>query len=165
MAQQHGDARDVAAAIGGVGPLARQLNQLHTRLWHEQVDRELTGPQFTVLSLLHTHGHMDQGTLGARARLDKSTAAPLLDRLRRRGLVELAKDPTDRRRKMIRLTDEGRAVAADLAPAVLRVNEQVLADFSPAEREQFLGFLRRAVRGAPTTTEPATHPDTTEPSG
>ncbi|MFE3773219.1 MarR family winged helix-turn-helix transcriptional regulator [Streptomyces sp. NPDC059122] len=153
MARKDEDARDVAAAITGVGPLARQLNQLHTRLWHDQVDRDLTGPQFTVLSLLHTHGDMDQGTLGALAHLDKSTAAPLLDRLRRRGLVELTKDPADRRRKMIRITGGGRTWATDLAPAVLSVNEQILADFSPEEREQFLTLLRRAAQGAPAATD------------
>ncbi|KUL38847.1 MarR family transcriptional regulator [Streptomyces sp. NRRL F-4489] len=149
MTPKQRDAAEVAAAISGVGPLARRLSQVHARLWHEQVDRDLTGPQFTVLSLLHTHGDMDQGTLGALAHLDKSTAAPLLDRLRRRGLVELTKDPADLRRKMIRITGGGREAAVRLAPAILAVNEQILAAFSPEEREQFLTLLRRAVEGVP----------------
>ncbi|MEV5200072.1 MarR family winged helix-turn-helix transcriptional regulator [Streptomyces sp. NPDC053720] len=133
-------------AISGVGPLARQLNQAHTRLWHERVDQDLTGPQFTVLTLLHAHGDMDQGTLGSLAHLDKSTTAPLLDRLRRRGLVELAQDAKDRRRKLVRITGSGRELAVRLAPAVVAVNEEMLSPFSPEEREQFLGLLRRAAQ-------------------
>ncbi|EFF89029.1 MarR family transcriptional regulator [Streptomyces sp. e14] len=131
-------------ALAGVGPLARQLNQTHNRLWYERVHQDLTGPQFTVLSLLDAHGDMDQGTLGARARLDKSTAAPLLERLRRRGLLEITRDEGDRRRKLVRITEDGRELAHRLAPAVVEVSERMLAPFSPEERDTFLGLLRRA---------------------
>lgn len=85
MSQENEDPGVRPDAISGVGPLARQLNQAHTRLWYERVDQDLTGPQFTVLTLLHAHGDMDQGTLGSLAHLDKSTTAPLLDRLRYAG--------------------------------------------------------------------------------
>ncbi|MFC6063002.1 MarR family winged helix-turn-helix transcriptional regulator [Streptomyces ochraceiscleroticus] len=147
MAQDNADAGLMLAAIGGIGPLARQLGQAHNRLWYEQVHQDLTGPQFTVLCLLHTRGAMDQGTLGALANLDKSTAAPLLDRLRKRGLVDLAKDDSDRRRKLVRITDTGRELATRLAPAVVSVSDQLLAPFTPEERDQFLTLLRRAVQG------------------
>ncbi|MFF4168656.1 MarR family winged helix-turn-helix transcriptional regulator [Streptomyces sp. NPDC001744] len=136
-------------ALGGLGPLARRLNQLHTRLWYERVHQDLTGPQFTVLSLLDAHGSLDQGTLGTLAHLDKSTAAPLLERLRGRGLVEITRDEGDRRRKLVRLTREGRDLAARLAPAVVAVNDRMLEPFSPEEREQLLGLLRRVVDGTP----------------
>ncbi|MFD7922105.1 MarR family winged helix-turn-helix transcriptional regulator [Streptomyces sp. NPDC059740] len=133
------------AAIEGVGPLARRLNQAHTRLWYQQVHQDLTGPQFTVLSLLHAHGAMDQGTLGSLAHLDKSTAAPLLDRLRSRGLVDLTKDAADRRRKLVTITASGRELATSLAPAVVSVSEQVLAPLSPEEQAEFFRLLRRVV--------------------
>ncbi|MFC4913119.1 MarR family winged helix-turn-helix transcriptional regulator [Actinomadura gamaensis] len=145
MSQEKADASLVRAAIEGVGPLARRLNQAHARLWHERVDQELTGPQFTVLSLLSTHGDMDQSTLGALAHLDKSTAAPLLDRLRRRGLVELAKDDADRRRKLVRITAEGRDLAARLAPEVIAVGDSMLGSLTPSEQRQFLTLLAKAV--------------------
>jgi DNA-binding MarR family transcriptional regulator len=132
-------------ALQGVGPLARRLNQMHTRLWYEHVDRDLTGPQFTVLALLDAHGDMDQGTLGALAYLDKSTAAPLLERLHRRGLVDMARDTTDRRRKLVHVTDKGRKLPVRLAPAAVAVSEQILAVFSAEEHDQLLDMLRRAV--------------------
>lgn len=147
MEQENATSHTPPDALGGLGPLARRLNQTHTRLWYEQVHQDLTGPQFTVLSLLDTHGAMDQGTLGARAHLDKSTAAPLLERLRRRGLVDITRDEADRRRKLVRITEEGRELAARLAPAVVAVSERMLEPFSPEEREQLLGLLRRAVGG------------------
>ncbi|RFU42472.1 MarR family transcriptional regulator [Actinomadura logoneensis] len=145
MNREKADASRVRAAIEGVGPLARRLNQAHARLWHERVDQELTGPQFTVLSLLCTHGDMDQGTLGALAHLDKSTAAPLLDRLRRRGLVELAKDDADRRRKLVRVTPDGRALATRLAPQVIAVGDHLLSSLTPEEQRQFVALLAKVV--------------------
>lgn len=147
MARRMSEAGVLLAALEGVGPLARRLNQAHTRLWYEQVDRGLTGPQFTVLSLLHAHGAMDQGTLGALAHLDKSTVAPLLARLRHRGLVDIAKDSGDGRRKLVGIMESGRETATALAPAVVCVSERLLEPLPPAERAEFLRLLRRVVQG------------------
>jgi DNA-binding MarR family transcriptional regulator len=146
MARDGGNVSGLLAALSGVGPLARQLNQAHTRLWHEQVHQSVTGPQFTVLSLLHTHGPMDQRTLGSLAHLDKSTAAPLLERLRQRDLIDITRDSGDRRRKVARITDQGRELAARLAPAVTAVSEQLLDPLSDEEKAHFLTLLRRTVR-------------------
>lgn len=145
MSQQDPPCPAPLDALQGVGPLARRLNQMHTRLWYEQVDQDLTGPQFTVLALLDAHGDMDQGTLGTLAYLDKSTAAPLLERLHRRGLVDITRDASDRRRKMVHITEEGRELTVRLAPAAVAVSEQILALFSTEEHDQLLDMLRRAV--------------------
>jgi DNA-binding MarR family transcriptional regulator len=147
MSQQDPPRHAPLDAIQGVGPLARRLYQMHTRLWYEQVHQDLTGPQFTVLALLDADGDMDQGTLGALAHLDKSTAAPLLERLHRRGLVTITRDTSDRRRKVVHLTDEGRELSVRLAPAAVAVSQQILALFSTDERDQLLDLLRRAVDG------------------
>lgn len=136
-------------AIQGVGPLARRLNQRHTRLWYEQVDRDLTGPQFTVLALLDAHGDLDQGALGRLAHLDKSTAAQILERLHRRGLVEITWDPSDRRRKVMHITATGRELIVRLAPAAVEVSEQILAPFSAEEHDQLLDMLRQAADEPP----------------
>lgn len=60
--------------------------------------------------------------------------------------MELAQDEKDRRRKLVRITGSGRELAVGLAPAVVAVNEEMLSPFSPGEREQFLGLLRRAAQ-------------------
>ncbi|MGP3776937.1 MarR family winged helix-turn-helix transcriptional regulator [Streptomyces sp. SDT5-1] len=142
MSRKSAHAQSLEAALDGVGPLARQLNQLHTRLWYEQVHQDLTGPQFTVLSLLDLHGDMDQGTLGALAHLDKSTAAPLLERLRRRELLDIEKDERDRRRKVVRITEAGRRLVTRLAPGVTDVSDQLLEVLPADERAEFLRMLR-----------------------
>ncbi|MFD0921380.1 MarR family winged helix-turn-helix transcriptional regulator [Saccharopolyspora rosea] len=138
----------VLAAISGLGHLSRRLTQLHTRLWQELVDREVTGPQFTVLGLLHLRGVMDQGTLGELAYLDKSTIAPVLNRLLQRQLIEVTRDDNDRRRKLVAVTDPGRDVVRRLTPAVLAVNDRMLAPLPADDRERFLASLERILQGS-----------------
>jgi DNA-binding MarR family transcriptional regulator len=88
---------------------------------------------------------MDQGTLGTLSHLDKSTAAPLIERLHRRGLVDITRDTSDRRRKVVHITEEGRELTVRLAPAAVAVSEQILALFSTEEHDQLLDMLRRTV--------------------
>ncbi|MCW2885255.1 MAG: DNA-binding protein [Streptosporangiaceae bacterium] len=84
---------------------------------------DLTGPQFTVLGTLYVHGSMDQGTLGQHAGLDKSTAAPIVERLR--GRLVIGRHTTDARRRLLELTPEGRQMLIHTAPFA-EVDEQVI---------------------------------------
>lgn len=133
----------MAAALDGPGHLARRLFQLHARLWQELAGLALTGPQFTVLGVLHTQGAMDQRTLGGHARLDKSTTAPIVERLHRRGLIDVAWDAADKRRKVLQITPEGEQLVTRLAPLAVEVGDQMLAPLNPDERELLLSLLRR----------------------
>jgi DNA-binding MarR family transcriptional regulator len=145
MAQETSHTAAMQRALGGVGPLARRLHQAHTRLWHENVHSELTGPQYTVLSLLHLRGEMDQSTIGALASLDKSTAAPLLARLEQRGLVDITTSTEDRRRKVVSITEDGHELIVRLASAAAGVADRMLAAFTTEEATQFLSLLQRAI--------------------
>lgn len=133
-----GEARAlVGQGTSGAGYVIRRLFQQRTRLWQEIVPDDLTGPQFTVLGVLYLHGSMDQRTLGEHSGLDKSTAAPVLERLRGRGLIAITRDPADARRKLLDLTAAGRDTVARAAPKAVEVEERLLAALSPAEREEF----------------------------
>jgi DNA-binding MarR family transcriptional regulator len=138
-----GDEALLTTATQGPGHLARRFFQVHARLWQDLVGAELTGPQFSVLAVLQLRGPLDQGTLGELARLDKSTAGPLLERLERRGLVAITRDEADRRRKLLTLTDDGAALVELVAPRAVEVGDRMLAPLNEAEREQLLALLAR----------------------
>jgi DNA-binding MarR family transcriptional regulator len=127
----------VRRGTSGAGHIIRRLFQYRTRLWQETVPGDLTGPQFTVLGVLYRHGSMDQRTLGRHAALDKSTAAPVLERLRARDLIAITRDPADARRKLLDLTPDGRDLVTEAAPFAAEVEERLLAALSPAERDEF----------------------------
>jgi DNA-binding MarR family transcriptional regulator len=133
------------SALEGPGPLARRLYQSHTRLWHEKVDARLTGPQFTVLVELTERGELDHSALVGFAHLDKSTLSPLLNRLEERGLITIARDDRDHRRKLITATDDGVDIVNRLAPSAAAVGDELLSGLTADERSTLLDLLRRAV--------------------
>ena len=102
-------------------------------LWTAIVTSGLTSPQFAVLALLANGEELDQRTIAEGAALDKSTCGELVDRLARRGLVAAGPDPDDRRRKLIRITDEGLQRLAAAASQQREVHAAALAGLSETE--------------------------------
>jgi DNA-binding MarR family transcriptional regulator len=134
---------DVLAAADGPGQLARRLHQAHTRLWQEELGVTVTGPQFAVLAVLRGDGPLDQGTLGTRAHLDKSSAAPVVERLHLRGFLTVTWDPEDRRRKLLEITAAGAELVERLAPRAAGIGERLLGGLSTEERARFVELLRK----------------------
>ncbi|WP_211177547.1 MarR family winged helix-turn-helix transcriptional regulator [Pseudonocardia acidicola] len=156
----HGDRATLPAAVRGPGPLARRLYQLHARLWQDVVGEDLTGPQFNVLSVLDAEGPMDQRTLGGHASLDKSTIAPIVERLRQRRLVDVAWNPQDKRRKLLQITPEGRELVTRLTPLADEVGDRMLAPLEAHERDLVLTLLQRIVEQRSPAQDPNRIPDT-----
>ncbi|MFJ3422992.1 MarR family winged helix-turn-helix transcriptional regulator [Streptomyces sp. NPDC086082] len=121
----------------------RRLWQRRAQLWQDVAPGDLTFPQFMVLAVLSEHGQMDQRTLGSHTRLDKSTAGPLINRLHANGLIDVAQDPADRRRKVLGLTDEGQKALAVTAPYATVVEDMLLAPLSSAQQADFLALATR----------------------
>lgn len=78
----------------------------------------LTYPQYiTMLVLWESDGPLSMGDLGARLHLDSGTLAPLIKRLVHLGVVERQRDPSDDRRVLVTLTEQGvtmRQTACDI---------------------------------------------------
>jgi DNA-binding MarR family transcriptional regulator len=139
----------VRQGTSGAGHVIRRLFQLRSRLWQETVPYDLTGPQYTVLGALFLNGRMDQGTLGQHAGLDKSTAAPIIERLRGRGLLVTTRDTADARRKLLDLTPEGRRTVVRIAPFAVEVDERLLSALTADERAEFARLAGRVIGGEP----------------
>jgi DNA-binding MarR family transcriptional regulator len=125
-----------------VGHLLRACQQLHLAIWSDNFPAGLTSPQFAVLHALALEGPLNQTALRFRARLDRSSAADVVRRLVARRLVSQVKDPADARRRVVRLTNAGRAVHAEGTVRAQRVNEAMLQGFGAAERTQVVELLQ-----------------------
>lgn len=64
-----------------------------------------------AISYLALHDACGQSELARGLSLTSSAATALVDRLERRGVAERARHPSDRRRTLIRLTEEGATLA------------------------------------------------------
>jgi DNA-binding MarR family transcriptional regulator len=81
--------------------------------------------------------------LAGHLELDKSSVTGLVDRAARRGLVERVADPGDGRAVRVRLTKEGRALAARGAEEVGDELLAATADLTEPQRRQLSTLLSR----------------------
>ena len=133
---------------GAPGFLARRLYQAYAAAWLRHVDTTLTGPQFAVLTAVREYPEVDQGSLAASVALDRSTMADVCKRLEDRALIRRDTAPSDGRRKLLSMTDQGAALLDDVTAKVARLNADLMgvpdgAADSDGELAGLLGELDR----------------------
>jgi MarR family transcriptional regulator for hemolysin len=92
-------------------------------------------------------GELTQIELAKLSDLDKTTMVVTLDELEAAGLAERRPAATDRRARIVVVTDEGRRVAAAGAQIVDRVHGEVLAALPAADRDVFFHALVQLATG------------------
>jgi DNA-binding MarR family transcriptional regulator len=93
-----------------------------------------------VLSTVERQGPMSQREISDALFVDPSDLVTVLDVLEHAGYIERQKDTEDRRRNAVHLTAEGKHVKARALEIVARVEDELLADLTPAQRAE-LGSL------------------------
>lgn len=131
-----------------IGYLIRRAQQRHVATWMRIVSPEISTVQYSVLVVLDQEGPMSQRELCDAVDLDRSTIADLVARMERRGLIDRDRDPEDGRRKTIGLTAHGRAERWRLQPLVERVQEELTATLTSAQRDALRGALRAMLGSA-----------------
>jgi len=127
-----------------VGHLLRRANQRHTALFARRfAEFDLTPLQFAVLMRLREAGPLSQNLLGRETAMDPNTVQGVILRLLRRRLVTRSGSAEDKRRKLLALTADGRALAERLVIEGQAITEETLAPLSAAQRRQFLDLLAR----------------------
>ena len=68
----------------------------------------LSMPQFSILMQLHHKGPCGMSEIGERFDISAAAASQLVDKLVQAGYLERTEDPTDRRAKLLALSDKGK---------------------------------------------------------
>jgi len=127
-----------------VGHLLRRAYQRATSNLARRINgHELTPMQFAALARLWEVGAVSQNELGRLIAMEPANIHGLVGRLMKRGLVEAAPDPKDRRRRTLRLSAAGRSLVEALVPLELDASAETLAPLNDAEAEALLALLRR----------------------
>jgi MarR family transcriptional regulator, transcriptional regulator for hemolysin len=92
-------------------------------------------------------GELTQGQVAQLCGLDKTTMVVTLDALERAGLAERRPSSTDRRARIIAVTEEGERVAAAADGIVALTYADVLATLPEPQRDAFVAALERLVGG------------------
>ena len=77
---------------------------------------DLTNGQFSLLMSLNRPEPPAMGPVASLLAMDRTTLTAALKPLERRGLVKIIKDPSDRRNRILQLTEEGRQLLARAVP-------------------------------------------------
>jgi DNA-binding MarR family transcriptional regulator len=85
-------------------------------------------------------------TLAKYTAVDRTTLTREIDQLVERGLVSRQVPPTDRRRVILTLTDEGEAVYARGVPLVAALSRRTLDGVEPDELRAFARTLQKIIR-------------------
>jgi MarR family transcriptional regulator, transcriptional regulator for hemolysin len=126
--------------------LSQAAHALTTELTAELEGLGITPRAHCVL----THaldGDQTQIQLAERCSLDKTTMVVTIDDLERAGLAERRPSPTDRRARIIVVTDAGREKVAQADDIVARIYGDVLGSLPDGERDGFVDGLSRLVAG------------------
>lgn len=114
---------------------------LEQRLEEELRPLGLRVRHFLVLAMLGSAGTLSQQEMAGYLLLDPTLMVGLVDDLEARGLCERTRDPKDRRRYSVRITEEGTALHLQAREAADRVGADVFAPLSDDE----LRVLTRAL--------------------
>jgi DNA-binding MarR family transcriptional regulator len=125
-----------------IGFVLRKAHQRHVAIFAAKI-ADLTPPQFAALAKLADVGETSQNQLGSLIAMDAATVKGVIDRLKARGLVELTRHDVDKRRLMVSLTAEGRAMVERLVPLAEEISAATLSQLSPKDAATLLRLLAK----------------------
>lgn len=108
----------------------------------------ITFEMLQVMSCLWTEQGISQQTLAERTAKDKACLTSLIGNLERKGYVCRSENPTDRRNKLVYLTDKGEEFHQWIAPtltAYYKRLENILGEEKLHQTEELLKDLQHAI--------------------
>lgn len=114
--------------------------QAYTAQWQRHCP-DITPPQYAVLLTLRERPSITQTHLGTLTGIDLATLTPLVRALEDRRLLTRRTDDTNRRRKILELTDEGAEVVDRVRTSVAAIDKTMLAGLSADHRHQLVTAL------------------------
>lgn len=95
-----------------------------------------------IVALLYERGELTQRELQELLGIQAGSLSELVGRMEERGVITRGPDEKDRRRTILRLTEEGRRFASEPRPMG---DERLFAALSEEEREQLRGMLQKII--------------------
>lgn len=122
-----------------------------SRLVYKAASEDALGMKLKAYATLSTlrNGPMPQQDLCIAMHLDPNNTVLLLNEMEAAGHVRRLRDPADRRRHIVEITDDGVRAVSRSDEALNEVEGQVLANLSAEERATLRTLLNRAMAEQP----------------
>jgi DNA-binding MarR family transcriptional regulator len=130
----------------GLIALVTQINKaLHRRTSEELLGMRLK--QFMTLGYVRDRGSVSQQELETAMLIDANAVVLLLNELEAAGWSVRRRDPNDRRRHLVEITDSGKTAVDRAEKARETLEEEILGGMSPDDRATLTKLLRRVLDG------------------
>ncbi len=109
----------------------------------------LSMPQFSILMQLHHKGPCGVSEISERFDVTAAAASQLVDKLVQAGYIERTEDPSDRRAKMLHLSENGSKLVDDGIQERHRWMDELASHMNPEEQAKVaeaLGILTKAAQ-------------------
>jgi DNA-binding MarR family transcriptional regulator len=103
----------------------------------------LSIPEWRVLAVLANHPDLSAAEVAERTAMDKVAVSRAVNALLGRRRIERRFSDNDRRRSMLRMSAEGRAVYERVVPVARGYEQNLMASLDPADRAAFDRILRQ----------------------
>jgi MarR family transcriptional regulator for hemolysin len=113
---------------------------------HAALDELHVTPRAQCVLSTAAQGEFSQTDLAQAVGLDKTTMVTTIDELEKAGLAERRPSATDRRARVIAVTDAGRRMVAEGEKVVARTQDEILSTLPARERKAFVDALTRLSR-------------------
>ncbi|MDE7299996.1 MAG: MarR family transcriptional regulator [Lachnospiraceae bacterium] len=123
-----------------------QIKQLQERIFERLLSEagiELSGGQGRILFVLWKKDRLTVGEIGRETSLAKNTVSVVVDGMVRKGILERAINPDNRRETIISLTERAKGMQERYEAVSQQMNELFYRGFSGEERERFEEYLAR----------------------
>jgi DNA-binding MarR family transcriptional regulator len=141
MSKQHYQVSTYKAQLS-IGYLVKRAHSLMLDIMEPVIEqRGFSFVQYVVMSSLRDGIAVNPKAICAQFRHDSGALTRIIDQLAERGLLERVRRDKDRRKVELQLTPAGRETIESLIPLMVDKLNEVLADFSKAEVQEFLRLL------------------------
>lgn len=106
---------------------------------------DLTPIQYGVLKCIWEKELSNPKEIATQLGIENSTISGVLERMEAKGLILREIDPNDRRYIKVSLSDKAKELEEPVNKTVLKVNENVLKDYTDEEITEFKGYLKKMI--------------------
>jgi DNA-binding MarR family transcriptional regulator len=146
--------------VEGSAFLLARLGRVAARHLGERLaETGLKPPEAVILTTLREVGPMTQQALGERLHIDPSNLVAFLNSLEKDELVVRRRDPDDRRRHIVEITEQGLERCPACLGPVAELEDELLAGLSDQEQRVLNSMLSRVLATMAVEEPPATDSD------
>lgn len=138
-----------------ISEFAREVSRIVPNIWREVTRRQMRHsvwgkmslPQMLILEILSHRPHCIMCDLAESLSVSTPAVTGLVDRMVKGGYVRRVRDQKDRRVINIELTSKGITAAKGVSTTRRKMIEELFGRLTSAERETYLGILRKVFEG------------------